>query len=71
MLSTLSRRCVIMGPGIASSLPSTGPLSDVPLLSNPTAALQALVEFFEHRQMLMRDDFVRILKKSQSVDGHP
>jgi len=30
MLSTLSHRCVIMGPGVASTLPSTGPLSDVP-----------------------------------------
>jgi len=71
MLSTLSHRCVIKGPGIASTLPSTGPLSDVPLLSNPTAALQALVEFFENRQMLMRDDFLRILKKSQSVEAEP
>ena len=67
MLSTLSHRCVIMGPGVASTLPSTGPLSDVPLLTNPTAAVQSLVEFFESRQMLMREDFLRILKKSQSA----
>ena len=71
MLSTLSHRCVIMGPGIASTLPSTGPLSNMPLLSNPTAAVQALVEFFEQRQMLMRDDFLRILKQSQSGEGQP
>jgi len=71
MLSTLSHRCVIMGQGIASTLPSMGPLSDVPHLSDPAAAVQALLEFFEHRQMLMRDDFLRILKKSQSASGQP
>jgi len=69
MLSTLSHRCVIMGPGIASTLPSIGPLPDVPLLSNPAAAVKALLDFFEHRQMLMRDDFLRILRKTQSGDG--
>lgn len=65
LLATISRPCVIMGPGIASSLPATGPLDAVPLISDPAAAVQALVEFFESRQMLMRDDFLRILKKSQ------
>lgn len=67
MLSTVLRPSVIMGPGIASSLPATGPLEAVPLISDPTAAIQALVEFFENRQMLMRDDFLRILRQSQST----
>ena len=40
-------------------------LKGVPLISNPEAAVQALVEFFESRQMLMRDDFLRVLSKSQ------
>jgi len=66
LLTTLSRRCVIVGPGIASSLPAGSPLTAVPLISDPDAAVQALVEFFEDRQMLMRDDFLRILNKSQS-----
>lgn len=65
LLATVSHPCVIMGPGIASSLPATDPLKAVPLISNPEAAVQALVEFFESRQMLMRDDFLRILRKSQ------
>lgn len=65
LLAAVSQPCVIMGPGIASSLPSTAPLEAIPTISNPAAALQELIEFFESRQMLMRDDFVRILKKSQ------
>jgi len=65
LVASLSHPCVIMGPGIASSLPATEPLNGVPLITDPTAALQALVEFFERRQMLMREDFLRLLKKSQ------
>jgi hypothetical protein len=71
LLATISRPSVIMGPGIASSLPATEPLAAVPLISNPHAAVQALVEFFESRQMLMREDFLRILRKSQSPELRP
>jgi len=71
MLSTVLRPSVIMGPGIASSLPASGPLEAVPLISDPTAAIRALVEFFENRQMLMRDDFLRILRQSQSTRMKP
>ena len=70
LLSKISRPAIIMGPGIASSLPSTGPL-DVPVIANPTAALEALTEFFENRQMLMREDFLRILRKSQNPETKP
>lgn len=65
LLGTLSHHSVIMGPGIASSLPVNGPLEAVPLISDPAAAVKAIVEFFESRQILMRDDFLRLLKKSQ------
>jgi hypothetical protein len=67
LLATISHPCVIMGPGIASSIPSIGtPLDAVPAITNPEAAIQELVEFFESRQMLMREDFLRILRKSQA-----
>jgi len=67
LLATISHPCVIMGPGIASSLPSiSNRLETVPLVTNPQAAIQDLVEFFESRQMLMREDFLRILRKSQA-----
>lgn len=67
LLATVSRPCVIMGPGIASSIPSIStPLETVPAITNPLAAIQSLVEFFESRQMLMREDFLRLLRKSQT-----
>jgi hypothetical protein len=69
LLATVSHPCVIMGPGIASSLPATDPLQGVPLIAKPEAAIQALIEFFESRQMLMRDDFLRILRKSQPLEN--
>lgn len=65
LLANISHSCVIMGPGIASSLPSTSRLEAVPAITNPAAAVQELIDFFESRQMLMRDDFLRLLKKSQ------
>jgi len=65
MLATISHPCMIVGPGIASSLPASSALKDIPLITDPAAAIQAVVEFFESRQMLMRDDFLRLLKKSQ------
>ena len=68
MLSQISRPSAIMGPGIASSLPASGPLDAVPAIADPAAAMQALTEFFESRQMLMRENFLRILRKSQPTD---
>ena len=67
LLAVVSRPCLIMGPGIASSLPATAPLSGVPAIAKPEAAVSALLEFFESHQILMRDDFLRILRKSQEV----
>jgi len=55
-----------MEPGIASSLPAAGTPADMPMISDPGAAIQAVVEFFESRQVLMREDFLRLLKKSQT-----
>jgi PilZ domain-containing protein len=65
LLGLISRPCVVIGPGIASSLPATDPLKGIPLINDPQAAVTALLEYFESRQMLLRDDFVRILRNSQ------
>jgi hypothetical protein len=77
LLASLSRPSAIVGPGIASSLPARGPL-DLPPIANPESALQALIDFFRDRQLLMREDFVRLLRQSQpgaqtnpSDDPHP
>jgi hypothetical protein len=65
MLARILHPSGINGPGIASTLPSPAPLNVLPPITNPQAALQELIDFFESRQMLMREDFVRLLKKSQ------
>jgi hypothetical protein len=64
LLRTLSRPSVIMGTG-SSSFSSALRFESVPLISNPTAAIQAIIEFFDKRQMLMRDEFLAILHRSQ------
>lgn len=71
LLGTVSRPSVIMGPGIASSLPTCGPLDSVPLISDPAAAIQALIEFFESRHMLIREDFPAVLRQSQTGPAKP
>lgn len=65
MLASLSRPSVIIEPGLASTLPARGPLEAVPAISDSKAAIQALIDFFETRQMLMREDFLRVLHQSQ------
>lgn len=69
LLGAVSRPSLIMGPGIASTLPSFGPASAAPIVSDPSAAIQALVQFFESRHMLTRDDFLRVLQQSQVVSA--
>ena len=39
----------------------------LPLVVNPAAALQALVEFFDKRGLLTKDEFVQLLRRSQGV----
>ena len=54
-----------MGPGVNSPHPSTGPIESLPAVRRPEAAVRALIEFFEIHQILMRDDFVKLMKKTQ------
>jgi hypothetical protein len=66
LLATVSHT-VIVGPGMASSLPAGGPPEALPPVTNPSAAMTSLSEFFESRQMLMREDFLRIVRQSQDA----
>jgi hypothetical protein len=69
LLSTISRPTIVMGPRMASSLPPGGARGTVaPVIADPAAAVRALTEFFENRQMLMREDFLKILRQSQNPD---
>lgn len=67
LLGRISRPSVILGPGVTPSVPTCGPLDALPSISDPGVALRALTEFFETRHMLTREDFLRILKKSQDT----
>jgi len=66
LLSQISRRKVGTPHGMSSSLASSGTLGLVAQITDPTSALRALAQFFENRQALLRDDFFRILRKSQN-----
>jgi hypothetical protein len=65
LLTTISRPAVIMGPGFISTVPSCGPMDSAIAIPDPAAAVRSLMAFFENRHMLMRDDFMKILAKSQ------
>lgn len=65
LLASLSRPSVIMGPGVNSPHPTARPMQGLPSITNPETAMRALIEFFEIHQILMRDDFLKLLKKSQ------
>jgi hypothetical protein len=65
LLASLSRPGAIMGPGVNSPHPSTGPIESLPAITRPEAAVRALIEFFEIHQILMCDDFVKLLKKTE------
>ena len=63
LLRTISRKAIVMGAPLLAS----GPIEPVPLLTDPSAALRAVVEFFEKRQSLPREEFLRILRASQEL----
>jgi hypothetical protein len=65
LLGVVSHPASIVAPALVSPLPSAGPLEGLPLVSDPGAALQMLVGFFEERHVLTREDFVMIVGKSQ------
>jgi len=76
MMGSLSRPTAITGLGIedleiVSSLPARELPHTLPKIADHAAALQALAKFFDSRQMLTREDFLRILRKSQSTDTKP
>jgi hypothetical protein len=65
LLATISRPAAIMGPGFISTLPACGPMDAAIAIPDPAAAVRSLMAFFENRHMLMRDDFMKIIAKSQ------
>ena len=65
LLQSLSRPSGIVPPH-AAPIPAA-PLSDSsPQVANPSAVLQALMDYFDERHILSRDEFFRILRRSQN-----
>jgi hypothetical protein len=65
LLRSISRPSVILGTHDASLSASMQLSASLPPVTNAQAALQALLEFFDQRQLLTREEFARLLRKSQ------
>ncbi len=65
LVRSASRPSVILKSQIAQNTPSILPAGSSPHVARPDSALQAMKDFFEDRQMMSRDEFFRILRKSQ------
>jgi hypothetical protein len=71
LLTSITRPCVVMSspvmasPAVSAPPPANQPQPAILLITRPEAAIQTLVEFFETRPTLPREDFLRILRASQ------
>jgi len=65
LVRSISRPSVIVGSRVATLASSTPPSEALPALPNPRATLQAMLAFFEDRHMMGREEFLRILRKSE------
>jgi hypothetical protein len=68
LLRTISRPSVIVGPR-ATSASSEHRVSIGPIITDASHALQAVIDFFENRHMMNREEFLRIIRQSQKADG--
>ncbi|MGA8214826.1 MAG: PilZ domain-containing protein [Candidatus Sulfotelmatobacter sp.] len=64
LVRSLSRPAVIVSQRVAPGSPSIPQAEGLPAVANPSAALRAMLNFFEDRQMMGREEFLRILRKS-------
>ena len=65
LLRSLSRPSGIV-PSHAAAIPAAPPSDSSPQVANPSIVLQALMDYFDERHILSRDEFFRILRRSQS-----
>jgi PilZ domain len=65
LVRSLAQPSVILGTRPPERLPLSPEPNSVPALTNPSAALQAIEKFFEDRHVMGREEFLRILRKSQ------
>jgi hypothetical protein len=65
LVRSISRPSVILAARVAQRAPSAPPTDALPRVANPGAALQAMLDFFEDRQMMGREEFLRILRQAK------
>jgi PilZ domain len=65
LMRSISRPSVIVSPRAAGQSPPIPQTESMQAVANPGAALQAMLNFFEDRHMMGREEFLRILRKSQ------
>jgi hypothetical protein len=71
LFASISQSIMVNPAGRISPLSSSRePLESLPRISDPMAAVQALLDFFKDRQMIVREDFLRVLRQSQNA-GKP
>jgi len=66
MLALVVRTGTILGSRPASDPSTMGPLGDARSIKDPVRILQALFDHFETRRTLAREDFLKVLRTSQS-----
>jgi PilZ domain len=69
LVSSVSQSTRILGAQVLTRsvpTPSPAPLP-LPSMPDPEAALEAIMEFFQNREVLGRDEFLAILRKSETA----
>jgi hypothetical protein len=65
LIASISPSSVILGPRFSTQDSAGQPSESAPPVTNPNAALQAMLKFFENRHVMGRDEFLRILRTNQ------
>ncbi|MFZ0761674.1 MAG: PilZ domain-containing protein [Candidatus Sulfotelmatobacter sp.] len=68
LVRSISRPSVVLTSRAAPDATPIPQSGASPRVANPAAALQAMLKFFEDRQMMGREEFLRILRKSQGPE---
>jgi PilZ domain len=65
MVGSISKSSMMIGSQVVIHAPLIPQSDSVPGVTNPVATLQAIVNFFENRHVMGREEFLSLLRKSQ------
>jgi hypothetical protein len=69
LLEALFQPPSLLETAVIPAHPSDFPTNGAPVISDPGAAVQTLLRYFETRHILTREDFQNLLRKSQFSQG--